>query len=281
MFSKNEIKRLEEKFKFRPHKALGQNFLTDDNIKNKILQNALLKDKDTVLEIGPGLGQLTFDVAKAVKQLIAVEYDKKLFSILDEWTKDTKNIRLFHADYLKFPLEKYLPRNSKIKVISNLPYYLSTPIILKLLDEKKYIESAVLTLQKEVAERLTATPSSKEYGSLSLFTAYHAEVKRLFNISKNSFYPVPQVDSAVILLTVRSSPHVKVNNETILFDLIRKGFLSRRKTLVNSLMAQGNLSISKQELLKILKKLGFDPNIRAEELSLEQFAMLANAVSNF
>ncbi len=278
MLSKSEIKILEERYGFRPQKKLGQNFLIDANIKKKILEAAGLKKSDTVLEIGPGLGELTFDLAEAAKEVIAVEFDKKLFSILGELAKDFKNIEVVHKDFLEYDLRQISPAANKIKVVSNLPYYVSTPIILKLLDNKDRIESALLTLQKEVAGRLTAAPGTKEYGSLTIFTRFHTGTERLFNIKKNSFYPVPQVDSSVILLKPRRTPPVKVADESLFFRLIKAAFSLRRKTLVNSLASTGFNNLSKTAIQTALQKAGVSENARAEELSLQDFARIANLI---
>ncbi|MBU4376067.1 MAG: ribosomal RNA small subunit methyltransferase A [Candidatus Omnitrophica bacterium] len=276
MLSKSEIKSLEKKFGFRPQKRLGQNFLIDTNIQKKILEAANLKKNDTVLEVGPGLGELTFDMSRSVKEVVAVEFDKKLFSILDALAGDFKNISIVHEDFLKYDIAGLSPPGGKIKIISNLPYCVSTPIILKLLRNKACIESALLTLQREVAERLTAEPKTKAYGSLTLFTAFQAEVKRLFNIKKNSFYPVPQVDSAVILLKPRREAPVQVDDEDLLLALIKTAFSSRRKTLANSLFAAGFKDLPKTTIQNILHKAGISENARAEELSLSDFARIAN-----
>ena len=279
MLSKNEIKALEKKFGFRPQKRLGQNFLIDGNIKNKLLESAGLKKDDIILEIGPGLGQLTFDMAARADKVIAIEFDKKLFSILNDFVKERKNVKLIHQDFLKSDLSEFLPDGKKVKVVSNLPYYISTPIILKLLENKRYIESALLTLQKEVADRLTAEPDTKEYGSLTLFASFHSEIKKLFNIKKNSFYPVPQVDSSVILLKSRMEPPVKVRDESVLLELIRAGFSSRRKTLINALVSKDYRALSKNTVRKILRDAGISADIRAEALSLADFAAISDRIS--
>ncbi|MFH0840074.1 MAG: 16S rRNA (adenine(1518)-N(6)/adenine(1519)-N(6))-dimethyltransferase RsmA [Candidatus Omnitrophota bacterium] len=278
MLSKSEIKSLEKKFGFKPQKRLGQNFLIDTNIQKKIIEAANLKKGDTVLEIGPGLGELTLDISRSVKEVVAVEFDKKLFSILDALAGDFKNISIVHEDFLKYDIAGLSPPGGKIKIISNLPYYVSTPIILKLFRNKACIESALLTLQQEVAERLTAEPKTKAYGSLTLFTAFQAEVKRLFNIKKNSFYPVPQVDSAVILLKPRREAPVQVDNADLLLALIKTAFSSRRKMLANSLFAAGFKDLPKAAIQNILRKAGISENARAEELSLSDFARIANLI---
>ncbi|MDD5679677.1 MAG: 16S rRNA (adenine(1518)-N(6)/adenine(1519)-N(6))-dimethyltransferase RsmA [Candidatus Omnitrophica bacterium] len=279
MLSRSEIKSLEQRFGFRPQKRLGQNFLIDGNIKNKLLDAAELKKTDLVLEIGPGLGQLTFDIALRAKEVIAVEFDKKLFSILNDSGSDYKNIKFIHQDFLKSDLPGLIPHDKKIKVISNLPYYISTPIILKLLENRKRMDFALLTLQKEVADRLTAKPNSKNYGSLTLFASFYAEIKKLFNIKKNSFYPVPKVDSAVIILKPRISPPVKVTDHDILLELIRTGFSSRRKTLINALSSKNFRGLSKDAIQHILSESGVPENIRAEALSLADFAAISDRVS--
>lgn len=276
MLSKSEIKSLEKKFGFRPQKRLGQNFLVDGNIKNKLFEAAGLKKDDTVLEIGPGLGQLTFDISSMVKDVIAVEFDKKIFSILRDMAKGRDNIRLLHQDFLKTDLLSIIPGSRKVKVISNLPYYISTPIILKILEDKECIESALLTLQAEVADRLLAPPNTKQYGSLTIFASFYAEIKKLFSVKKNSFYPVPQVDSVVILLVPRIEPPVKVRDENVLLELIRAGFSSRRKTLINALSAKNFRGLSKSAIQKILQESGVSENVRAEALSLQDFARASN-----
>lgn len=279
MLTKSDIKALERKYGFFLQKRFGQNFLIDVNIRDKLLSHADVSKEDILFEIGSGLGQLTFTLSKIAKKVIAIEFDKKLFSILSDFAKDFTNIVLVHEDFLKFNLKEFVPKNKKIKVISNLPYYISTPIILKLFAHNEYIDSAILTLQKEVADRLVAEPSSKEYGSLTLFTEFHSEIKRLFNISKNSFYPAPKVDSTVIILKMRETPPVKVVDKKDLFDLIRAGFSTRRKTLLNAILSQHYKGLSKEQLEKILTTAGIPNNARAETLPLSDFARIANLIS--
>ena len=234
MLSKNDIKNLERKYGFSPQRKLSQNFLIDANVKDKLLKFAAFEENDIVIEIGSGLGQLTFDLSRGAKKVVAIEFDKKLFSVLSDSAKDFSNIVLVHEDFLKFDLKDFIPKNRRIKVISNLPYYISSPVILKLFAHSECIDSAILTLQKEVADRLVAEPRTKDYGSFTLFAEFHSEIKKLFNISRKSFYPSPKVDSTVILMKMRAEPPVKVGDKRDLFGLIRAGFSTRRKTLLNA-----------------------------------------------
>ncbi len=276
MLSKNDIKNLGKKYRFSLQKKLGQNFLIDGNVKDKLFKFADVGKGDVIIEIGSGLGQLTFDLSRIAKKIIAIEFDKKLFSILSEFAKDFTNIVLVHEDFLKFDLKKFIPKNKKIKVVSNLPYYISSPVILKLFAHSEYVDSAILTLQKEVADRLVAGPCSKEYSSLTLFAEFHSEIKRLFNISKNSFYPAPKVDSTVIFMKMRAEPPVKVDDKKDLFNLIRAGFSMRRKTLLNAILSQGYKGLTKEQLEKLLITAGIPADARAETLRLSDFARIVN-----
>ncbi len=278
MLTKSDIKAFEKKYGFSPQRKLGQNFLIDVNIRNKLLNHADVRKDAILLEIGPGLGQLTFEFSKIAKKVIAIEFDKKLFSILADLAKDYTNIVLVHDDFLKFNLKEFTPRNKKIKIISNLPYHISAPVILKLFAHSEYIDSALLTVQKEVADRLIAQPQTKEYGSLTLFAEFHSEIKKLFHIKRNSFYPVPRVDSTVIFVKIRAEPPVVVSDKKVLIDLIRAGFSTRRKTMINALSTQNYKGLSKQKLQEILKISGINLNARAETLSLGDFARIANLV---
>jgi len=279
MLTKNEIKSIEKKYGFFPQKKLGQSFLVDANIKDKIIAAACLGKDDTVIEIGSGLGQLTFELAKAVKRVVAVEFDKKIFSALAEFTKDNARVVLVREDFLKLDIRRFAPRNKRLKVVSNLPYYISSPVLLKLFAYSGYIDCAVLTLQKEVAARLTAAPGTKEYGSLTLFADFHSEIKRLFDISRHSFYPRPQVDSTVISLSMRREPPVASGDKNELFDLIRAGFSKRRKTLVNAVLSQGREGVTKENLGHCLNACGIPINIRAEALSLSDFSRISDLLN--
>lgn len=278
MLTKKDIKAFGKRDGFVPQKRLGQNFLIDENIKAKLLKCADVGRDDVLIEIGSGLGQLTFELAGLAKKVIAIEFDKKLFSILSGIAKDFTNVVLVRDDFLKFNLREVLPHNKRLKVVSNLPYYISTPVILKLFAQKDCIDYAILTLQKEVADRLVAAPHSKEYGSLTLFAEFHSRIERLFNISKNSFYPTPRVDSTVILLKMRDLPPVEVADKNDLFDLIRAGFSKRRKTLLNALLSEVYKGLSREELERALDAAGIPRNARAETLSLSDFARITNCL---
>ncbi len=280
MLSRKEIRALEKEHGFSPQKRLGQNFLIDGNIKNKIVEAAGVGRDDTLLEIGSGLGQLTFDFASLAKKIIAVEFDKKLYSILSGLTHGRSNIILVHEDFLKLDIKGFLPKDMTATVVSNLPYYISTPVILKLFAHSEHIGSAILTLQKEVADRLLAEPRTKAYGSLTLYAEYHAEIKRLFNISRNSFYPPPKVDSTVISLKMRKVPPVAVSDKSELFELIRAGFSKRRKTLVNALLLQKRRDLSRERIEKALDAAGIPREVRAEALRLSDFAGIAEALKS-
>ena len=276
MLTKSDIRNLEKRYRFFPQRKLGQNFLIDANVKNKLLKFTGTNQGDVVIEIGSGLGQLTFDLSKNAKKVIAIEFDKKLFSILSDFAKDSTNVVLVHEDFLKFNLREFTPKNRKVKVVSNLPYYISSPVILKLFAHNEYVDSAVLTLQKEVADRLLAEPGVKDYGSLTLFAQFHAEIKRLFGISRNSFYPVPKVDSTVISIQMLKEPPCRVHDKKDLFELIRAGFSVRRKTLINAALSQNYKNLSKERLEAILKSAGIPANARAETLDLADFARIVN-----
>ena len=257
---------------------MGQNFLIDANIKNKIIASANLNKDDIVLEIGCGLGQLSIDLSKSVKKVIAVEFDRKIFSILSDLIKDYQNIVLIHEDFLKLDLKQFMPDGRKIKVVSNLPYCISTPVILKLFACNQYIDCAYLTLQKEVAQRLTAKPGTKEYGSLTLFTEFHSLVTRLFDISRHCFYPIPKVDSSTISLKMKDLDHESAGRRADLFELIRISFSARRKTMVNALSSHNYKKLSKETLFDILLKVGQRPEARAEALDLSQFKKILTLI---
>ncbi|MDI6728576.1 MAG: 16S rRNA (adenine(1518)-N(6)/adenine(1519)-N(6))-dimethyltransferase RsmA [Thermodesulfovibrionales bacterium] len=251
-----------------PKKYLGQNFLFDPSILHRIVEAADITHNDTVVEIGPGIGTLTKILAGVAKKVIAIELDYELYAKLKEEIKGF-NIELIHGDALKYPYEKLEP----FKVVANIPYYITTPIIFRLIETRKNLKSMTLTIQKEVAQRIVGKPNTKDYGVLSIAVQYYGEPKLKFIIPKGAFRPVPKVDSAVIHIEIFDKPRVIVADEKLFFRIVKTAFSQRRKTLSNSLS-----SISK-DIKKILINAEIDPNRRAETLSIEEFARLADNLS--
>jgi 16S rRNA (adenine1518-N6/adenine1519-N6)-dimethyltransferase len=251
-----------------PKKYLGQNFLFDPSILHRIIEAADIKHNDTVVEIGPGPGTLTKILAGVAKKIIAIELDYELYKKLRDELKEFKNIELIHSDALKYPYEELEP----FKVVANIPYYITTPIIFRLIDARKNLKSMTLTIQKEVAQRIVGKPNTKDYGVLSIAVQYYGEPKLKFVIPKGAFRPVPKVDSAVIHIEMFDKPRVIVTDEKLFFRIVKTAFAQRRKMLSNSLK-----SISK-DIKEVLINAGVDPNRRAETLSIEEFARLADLV---
>jgi len=265
--------------RFRPRKRWGQNFLVDHNIARKIISSAGLGPEDIVLEIGAGKGILTGKIAPQVKKVIAVEIDKKLCGFLREELKNYKNVEIVQGDFLRLDISLLLgsgPRSS-VKVIANLPYYITSPIIMKLLNMKGW-SVATFMLQREVGERIIASPGGKDYGALSILVQYHCDVEKQFNVSRNVFRPKPDVDSIVIKLKLLKCPRVKVKNEKLFFEIVHGAFSQRRKKLSNSI--SNVLKIDKYFLEDLLERLDVSPARRAETLSLEEFATISNSLKN-
>ena len=252
----------------KPKKSLGQNFLADRNIREKIVKAAEFNLKDAVLEIGPGRGEITSLLLPKVKKLYALEIDRSLCDVLKETLGNHSNLELINKDILKFDLFS-IP--GQIKVVGNIPYYISTPIIEHLFEYREKIEAIFMTVQKEFAKRMSAAPGSRDYSSLSCFVQYYCEPKVLFNIKRGSFYPVPNVDSSFIRLKIRKEPAVKVSDEKRLFVIIRAAFNQRRKTLRNSLEG----IIADEALEKFYRDNHISKGIRPESLSLKDFAALS------
>lgn len=285
LYSTNTIRKIKEKHGFRLSKSLGQNFLTDGNIVNKIIEGAEVSENDLVIEIGPGIGVLTAAVASRAGKVVAVEIDSHLIPILKETLAEYDNISILHRDILKTDLkqviEEYKEINGKpttgVKVIGNLPYYITTPIIMKILEEGVPIDSITIMLQKEVAERIKSGPGTKAYGALSVAVQYYCTVVGVATVPKEVFMPEPKVDSAVIRLDVRREKAVQLINEAVFFSVVKHGFGQRRKTLLNSLT--GVMGKAKEEILQILQEAQIDPIRRAETLSIEEFAILSNIIA--
>ena len=257
--------------RYQPKKSLGQNFLIDKNIQNKIIENVDLDPADTVLEIGPGEGAITGLLCQNAAKVFAVEIDRSLCALLTSKFATVQNLSVINADFLKFDLRS-LPPGNKLKVIGNIPYYITSPIVEHLLLYREKISEIYLTVQKEFANRMAADPGSKVYGSFSCFVQYYTQPEILFLIKKNSFHPAPKVDSCFMRMKLREEPAVKVKNEAMLFKIIRTAFGQRRKTMKNGLEEL----IPNRKLEEFFRLYDIDPRIRAEDLALQDFANIAN-----
>lgn len=268
-----------QKYQFHFQKKFGQNFLIDAHVLEKIIAAAGISQTDFVLEIGPGIGTMTQYLCEKAREVLAVEIDKALLPVLSDTLSEYQNVTVLNEDILKVDMNRIAQEKNggnPIKVVANLPYYITTPIIMGLFESHVPIDSITVMVQKEVADRMQVGPGTKEYGALSLAVQYYAKPQMVANVPPNCFLPRPSVGSAVIRLTRHETAPVQVDNETLMFQIIRASFNQRRKTLVNGLHNSGNFSLSKEELSQILKELGLPPNIRGEALSLEQFAALSN-----
>lgn len=267
---------------FTLKKSLGQNFLVDENILKHIVEAAELKEDSYVLEIGPGAGALTRFLSGKAEKVIAVEIDRRLEPILKETLQGHDNVSVHFGDVLKIDLEEVIaeecPEGVPITVVANLPYYVTTPILMKLLTGGLHIQTIVVMVQKEVASRLEAGPGQKSYGSLSIAVQYMADPKIIMTVPKTVFVPQPNVDSAVIKLAVRTERKVNVRDETFFFRLVRASFAQRRKTLINNLMNNLYSKDRKGELLSVLHALDIDPERRGETLTIAEFARLSDAL---
>jgi 16S rRNA (adenine1518-N6/adenine1519-N6)-dimethyltransferase len=272
-----------QKYDFHFRKSLGQNFLIDPHILTKIIESANLTREDFVLEIGPGIGTLTQYLAEAAGQVTAVEIDKLLIPILGETLSTYDNVTIIHSDILKLDLPAFLQEQSEgrpIKIVANLPYYITTPILMTLLESRIPLSGITIMIQEEVARRIQAAPGSKEYGALSLAVQYYATPKITAKVPANCFIPRPTVGSTVLHLTCLPQPSVTVEDEPLLFALIRASFNQRRKTLLNSLTNAPTLTFTKDQIRDALHKLYLPETIRGEALTLPQFAALTQALTH-
>ena len=268
-----------QKYQFAFQKRFGQNFLIDAHVLEKIVSAAGITKDDCVLEIGPGIGTMTQYLAESAGQVIAVEIDTNLLPILTDTLKDYSNVKVINQDILKVDINELVKEYNNgrpIKVVANLPYYITTPIIMGLFESNVPIDNITVMVQKEVADRMQVGPGSKDYGALSLAVQYYASPYIVANVPPNCFIPRPNVGSAVIRLTRCQEPPVQVKDPKLMFKLIRASFNQRRKTLQNGLNNSPEISFSKEEITKAIESLGVSPSVRGEALSLEQFAQLAN-----
>lgn len=270
-----------QKYQFAFQKKFGQNFLIDSRVLDKIIGAAGVTKDDMVLEIGPGIGTMTQCLAESARQVVAVEIDKNLIPILEETLKDYNNVTVINEDILKLDIKELALRYNEgrpIKVVANLPYYITTPIIMGLFESGVPIDNITVMVQKEVAERMQAGPGTKDYGALSLAVQYYAQPYIAANVPPNCFIPRPGVGSAVIRLTRHEKPPVEVTDPGLMFDLIRASFNQRRKTLQNSINNAQNLNFTKEQVAAAIAELGLPAAVRGETLTLEQFAQLANTL---
>ena len=279
-----ETKFILNKYNIKANKSLGQNFLINDNVVNTIVDCSGISKKDLVIEIGPGLGTLTKYLLEKAGKVICIELDKRMIEILEERFKFYDNFCVLNQDVLKVNLHQLINEEKEteiienVKIVANLPYYITTPIIMKLLEERLDLESITVMIQKEVADRLIAIPGSKDTGAITYSVYYYAESKDIMEVPNSSFIPEPEVTSKVIKLNIRKISPVNVNNEELMFKIIKASFMQRRKTLLNAL-TNSHIFENKQNGIQILEKLKIDINIRPENLSLHDFANLANEIN--
>lgn len=275
-----ETKFIMNKYHIRANKSLGQNFLISEEVVKKIVDSSQIKKDDLVIEIGPGLGTLTKYLLEKAGKVICIELDKKMIKILMERFSLYENFEILNQDVLKVDLRELIAKNKgdnikDVKIVANLPYYITTPIIMKLLEEELPLESITVMIQKEVADRLIAIPGDKETGSITYSVYYYAETQGILEVPNYSFIPEPEVTSKVIRLNIRREPPVSVKNKEVMFRIIKCAFMQRRKTLLNALV-NAKVFENKEEGIQILEKLDMDINIRPEKLKLEDYANITN-----
>lgn len=273
-----------QKCNFSFQKKFGQNFLIDTHVLDKIIQSANITEDDMVLEIGPGIGTMTQYLAQAAGKVIAVEIDKNLIPILEDTLSGYDNVRVINEDVLKLDLKKLADEENNgkpVKVVANLPYYITTPIIMGLFENEVSVESITVMVQKEVADRMQTGPGNKDYGALSLAVQYYADPYIVANVPPNCFMPRPKVGSAVIRLTCHQEKTVQVQDEKLMFNIIRASFNQRRKTLANGLKNAATLDFTKEEVETAIDALGKGASVRGETLTLEEFARLSDLLSPY
>ena len=271
-----------QKYHFVFQKRFGQNFLIDEHVLEKIIDSSGITKDDFILEIGPGIGTMTQYLAEAAREVAAVEIDSSLIPILKDTLKEWDNVTVINNDILKTDIKKIADEKNggkPVKVVANLPYYITTPIIMGLFEKNVPVDSITVMVQKEVADRMQVGPGTKDYGALSLAVQYYAKPEIVANVPPNCFMPRPKVGSAVIKLTRYEKPPVEVHDERLMFRLIRASFNQRRKTLQNGLKNSGLFPVSKEEIIEVIKEAGLPETVRGEALTLEQFARLSNLMN--
>lgn len=280
--SHRATKEIVNKHNFKFSKSLGQNFLIDDNVIDKILAGSRLSETDKIIEVGPGIGTLTREMGKTAQKVVAIEIDKTLIPILEETLADLENVEVVNEDILKVDIQGLINEKldgGPVKLIANLPYYITTPIVMKFLEEDIPVTDIVVMVQKEVADRMNAKPSTKDYGALSVAVQYYCDTEIVAKAPRHMFVPQPNVDSIVIGLHVRSERKYKVDSEDIFFKTVKASFGQRRKTLLNSLGGLGFLT--KDQIKEALQAANIDAKRRGETLSIDEFANLANEINKF
>ena len=281
-----KTKNIMKKYGIKANKSLGQNFLINEDVVNNIIDASNITTDDLVIEIGPGLGTLTEYLLENAGKVIAIELDERMLSILNDRFKTYNNFQVINEDVLKVDLaeliksEKQSNNLKNAKIVANLPYYITTPIIMKLLEEELDIESITVMIQKEVADRLIATPGDKLSGAITYSVYYYAESESVMIVENNSFIPEPEVQSEVIKLKIRKEPVINLENKEMFFKLIKVSFMQRRKTLMNSLV-NGGIFANKVQAVEVFEKLGYDANIRGENLTINDFARLSDEIIKF
>lgn len=279
---KNTIEIL-QKYNFSFQKKFGQNFLIDTHVLEKIIAKADISKDDMVLEIGPGIGTMTQYLCESAKKVVAVEIDKTLIPILNDTLSEYDNVSIINEDILKVDINRLVEEENDgkpIKVVANLPYYITTPIIMGLFEKKVKVESITVMVQKEVAQRIQSGPGTKDYGALSLAVQYYAEPEIVANVPPNCFMPRPNVSSAVIRMKLHATPVVNVSDEVLMFQLIKASFSQRRKTLTNGINNSPELKFTKEQVAEALIQMGKNENVRGETLTLEEFAELADILKH-
>ena len=279
-----ETKNIMKRYRIRANKSLGQNFLINNEVVENIINSSEITKEDMVIEIGPGLGTLTKYLLEKAGKVLCIELDNKMVKILQDRFSVYDNFEIINADILKIELNEIINKNKsqgkikKVKVVANLPYYITTPIIMKLLEDKLDIESITVMIQKEVADRLIEIPGGKNTGAITYTVYYYCNSEKIMEVPNSSFIPEPEVTSEVIKMNLRAKPAVEIKNPKVMFMIIKSAFMQRRKTLLNAL-TNSKVFINKDEGLKVLKKLNLNENIRAEELSIQDFANITKSIS--
>lgn len=284
LYAPSTIQAIKERYNFQLSKSLGQNFITDKSVIEKIVEGSDVSEKDLVIEIGPGIGVLTAEAAETAAKVVAIEIDKKLIPILAETLAEYDNIRVVNQDVLKTDINEIIREEREngsftgnVKIMGNLPYYITTPIIMGILEKGVEADSITIMMQKEVADRIKASPGGKIYGAISVAVQYYCEVEQVAAVPKEVFVPRPKVDSAVLKLSVRKERPVELMDEKTFFSCIKAGFGQRRKTLLNSLTGVNGLG--KEDIKEVLTEANVDPARRAETLDIKEFAAIANGVA--